>query len=230
MPAFGSDPPIGAGKPRWQPALVLFLVGLAPLALPAAMAFPNLAIVKRAELACAGAASGVFCEARTWPLVGPPALRRFGPVTGAANAFAPVVQSASEPQSGQRLSTLVIRSAGAELRPFAAMNATPQSPSTLAVTPDVAEEAAEVTRLVDDPSAPPLTIRRSQPYPVGLLMFDVPAVLIAAAILIFWTPPFWRAAWLHARGAPAQAAAAPLLDLVQRGVSLLMTSKPAGGT
>jgi len=74
-------------------------------------------------------------------------------------------------------------------------------------------------------SAAPVMIWRSDPYPIGFIAFDVLACLTAVASLLFWTPPLWRGAWLHWRGAPAQEAAQPLLQLMERIVHFVLAMK-----
>ena len=210
---------------RWRSAGILFLAGLTPLLLSAVMLAPNFVLTRRVELFCARTPTGVMCEERAWGLFGSPALRHYGPVLEFANAFLPVVQPADEPQRNEKLSTLAVRTTRGEFHPFAGLASSPLPPSMLVVSSEVAQAVSSLTPLLNDVSAAPVMIRRSDPYPIGFIAFDVLACLTAVASLLFWTPPLWRGAWLHWRGAPAQEAAQPLLQLMERIVHFVLAMK-----
>lgn len=205
----------------------LLLAGAAPLLLSAAILAPNLALTRGVELMCARTPSGVMCEERTQALLGPPAVRRYGPVLEFGSAFLPAVQSSGEPQNNEKLSTLAVRTAQGEFHPFAGLAASPLPPSMLVVSPEVTKAVAQLTPLLNGASAAPVTIRRIGRYPLGFVVFDILACLIAVAILWFWTPPLWQAAWLNWRGAPAEEAAQPLVRLAERGFRFLIARKQA---
>lgn len=208
-------------------ATALLLAGAAPLLLSAAMLAPNLALTRGVQLTCARAPSGVMCEESAQALFGPPAVRRYGPVLEFGNAFVPAVQPSGEPQRNEKLSTLAVRTAQGEFHPFAGLASSPLPPSMLVVSSEVAKAVAQLTPLLDGPSAAPVTIRRNDRYQIGFLVFDILACLVAAATLWFWTPPLWQAAWLHWSGAPAEEAAKPLVHLAERGFRFLMARKQA---
>jgi hypothetical protein len=219
--------PLNSTDRRLGRAAALLLAGAAPLLLSAAMLAPNLALKHGVELTCARTPSGVMCEERTQGLLGRPAVQRYGPVQEFANTFLPVVQSSDEPQNNEKLSTLAVRTAQGEFHPFAGLAASPLPPSMLVVSPQVAQAVAQLTPLLNDPSAAPVTIRRSGRYPIGFLVFDILACIVAVATLWFWTPPLWQSAWLYWRGAPADEAAQPLVRLAERGFRFLMARKQA---
>ena len=210
---------------RWRSAGILFLAGLTPLLLSAVMLAPNFVLTRRVELFCARTPTGVMCEERAWGLFGSPALRHYGPVLEFANAFLPVVQPADEPQRNEKLSTLAVRTTRGEFHPFAGLASSPLPPSMLVVSSGVAQAVSSLAPLLNDMSAAPVMIWRSDPYPIGFIAFDVLACLTAVASLLFWTPPLWRGAWLHWRGAPAREAAKPLLQLMERIVYFVRAMK-----
>jgi hypothetical protein len=198
----------------------LLLVAAAPLLIPAAILSPNLAIMRRVELTLTPTPSGVIATERRWGLFGPAAPQGYGPILAAYPDFIRAVQSASEPQRNEVLSVMSLRAPDGVHRPFADLNTTAQPIALETVTGDVSAMTAEIGQLLQGQTTAPLTLVRTQPYPMFLVIYDAAGVLLALAIIRYWSFSLCRAALLRLRGAPPQRAAAPVLDILERIVAL----------
>jgi hypothetical protein len=200
----------------------LLLAAVAPLVIPAAILSPNLVIVRRIELTLTPGPSGVLATERRWGLFGPTEPQSYGPILAAYPDFIRVVQSASEPQRNEVLSVMALRAPDGVHHPFADLNATAQPIALKTVTGDVSAMAEEIQRFLQrQPTPPPLSFARSQPYPLFLYTYDAAGVLLALAIARYWSFSLCRAALLRLRAVPADRAAAPVLDILERIVTLV---------
>jgi hypothetical protein len=199
----------------------LLLAAVAPLVIPAAILSPNLVIVRRVELTLTPGPSGVLATERRWGLFGPAEPQSYGPILGAYPDFIRAVQSAAEPQRNEVLSVLALRAPEGVHHPFAELNASAQPVALKTVTGDVSAMAEEIGRFLQHQSAAPLSFVRAQPYPLFLYAYDAAGVLLALAIARYWSFSLFRAALLRLRAVPADRAAAPVLDILERIVTLV---------
>jgi len=123
----------------------------------------------------------------------------------------PVVRPASEPQSNDLISVLALHTPGVVHYPFAATNSGSVPPSMRVVSSEVSAMSAAINGFLHDPAAPPLTLSRSQPYPMFLMLLDALGLLLAAIIVRYWTAPLCHSAFLGLAGASPQRAAEPIL-------------------
>ena len=207
-------------KPSLLSLTLFVLLALAPLLLPFAAFYPNFSFVRRVELTLTYDGTAIQAEDRSFGVLGGQQVRRYGPVLEASSRFLDVVPAQRVPATGDVISVLTLRTPNAVYYPFASLRASRQPRAMRVISSDVAPAVADINAFLRHPSTEPLTLTRTQSYPLAFLFFDLIALGMLALIPRFWTYPLLHSVWLKLHGAPPEQVADPILKLFGRLASL----------
>jgi hypothetical protein len=191
-------------KPSAGVALII-LLAVAPLLLPVAAFSPNFTFLKQVTLQFRYAGDGVYCEEQSVKLLGFGKTLRYGPIKSASDDVLPAVTPPGEPGRGEMISTLALQAPDGIHHPLMSMSGSVSG-----------QMSAGINRFIQHPSGAPLVLVRSQPYPVGYVLFDALGLVLLFVILRFWTAPLCLAACRKLNGAPAKDVAEPFIRILGR--------------